>query len=52
MVGGREKQNSFNTAESSSASGVFADWKIALPSINVSIDTPYVRVIEEQKQKK
>jgi hypothetical protein len=36
---------------SQSASGVSADWDIAPLLLNVSIDTPYVGVIEEQKQK-
>jgi hypothetical protein len=35
----------------SSASDVSAYWECAPPLLNVSIDTPYVGVIEEQKQK-
>ncbi len=51
MVGGHNKQNNFNTATLSWASGVSAYWKCAPPLLNVSIDTPFVGVIEEQKQK-
>jgi hypothetical protein len=51
MVGGHDKQNNYSTATLSSASGVSADWECVLPLLNVSIDTPYVGVIEEQKQK-
>jgi hypothetical protein len=47
MMGGHKRQNNFDIAASSSASGVSADWECAPPLPNVSIDTPYVGVIEE-----
>jgi hypothetical protein len=55
MVGGHEKQNSSNTTATSSsvlASAVSADWECAPPLQNISVDTQYIGVIEEQKQKK
>jgi hypothetical protein len=53
MVQGHETQNnSKTTATSSSASGVSANWVCARPLKNVSVDTQYTGVIEEQKQKK
>jgi hypothetical protein len=54
MVGGHEKQiNSITTSTSSSASAlaVSADWDIAPPLQNVRVDTQYVGIIEEQKNK-
>jgi hypothetical protein len=53
MVGGHEKQSESNTtsaSSSASASAVSVDWDIAPPLQNVSIDTQYVGMIEEQKQ--
>jgi hypothetical protein len=58
MVGGYEKQIDSNTTSTSSsasasasASAVSADWDIAPPLRNVRVDTQYVGMIEEQKQK-
>jgi hypothetical protein len=54
MVGGHEQQNSSNTTATSSsvlASAVSADWECAPPLQNISVDTQYIGVIEEQKQK-
>jgi hypothetical protein len=56
-VGGHEKQSHSNTTSSSSsasalASAVSADWLIAPPLQNVMVDTQYVGIIEEQRQKK
>jgi hypothetical protein len=39
------------TAMLSLASGVFADWDCTRPLQNVCVDTQYIGVIEEQKQK-
>jgi hypothetical protein len=53
MVGGHEKQSDSNTTSTfslASASAVSADWDIAQPLQNVSVDTQYVGIIEEQKQ--
>ncbi len=55
MVGGHEKQNEYNTTSTSSsasalASAVSADWLIAPPLQNVTVDTQYVGINEEQKQ--
>ncbi len=56
MVGGHEKQSESNTTSTSSsasasASAVSADWRIAPPLQNVRVDTQYVGINEEQKQK-
>ncbi len=57
VVGGHEIQSESNTTSTSSsvsalASAVSADWLIALlPLQNVRVDTQYVGIIEEQKQK-
>jgi hypothetical protein len=54
VVGEHEKQDDSNTAatsSSASASAVSADWDCAPPLQNVSVDTQYIGVIEEQKQK-
>jgi hypothetical protein len=54
MVEGHEKQSDSNTTSSSSsasASAVSADWDIAPPLQNVRVETQYVGIIEEQKQK-
>jgi hypothetical protein len=54
MVGGHEKQidsNTTSTSSSASASAMSADWDIAPPLQNVRVDTQYVGIIEEQKQK-
>jgi hypothetical protein len=53
MVEGHEKQidsNTTSTSSSASASAVSADWDIAPPLQNVSNDTQYDGIIEEQKQ--
>ncbi len=53
MVGGHEKQSDFNTTSTSSSastSAVSADWDIAPPLRNVTVDTQYVGIIEEQTQ--
>jgi hypothetical protein len=53
MVGGHEKQSDYNTtsiSSSASASAVSAHWVIALPLQNITVDTQYVEIIEEQKQ--
>ncbi len=55
MVGGHEKQSESNTTSTSSsvsalASAVSADWDIAPPLQNVTVDTQYVGINEEQKQ--
>jgi hypothetical protein len=50
MVGGHEKQidsKTTSTSSSASASVVSADWDIAPPLQNVSVDTQYVGIIEE-----
>jgi hypothetical protein len=52
MVGGHEQQSDSNTTATSSAasaSAVSADWDFALPLQNVSVDTQYIGIIEEQK---
>ncbi len=56
MVGGHEKQSESNTTFTSSsvsalALAVSADWLIAPPLQNVTVETQYVGVNEEQKQK-
>jgi hypothetical protein len=56
MVRGHEKQIDSNTTSTSSsasasASAVSADWDIAPPLQNVKVDTQYVGINEEQKQK-
>jgi hypothetical protein len=56
MVGGHEKQSESNTTStfssaSASASAVSADWLIAPPLQNVRVDTQYVGIIEDQKQR-
>jgi hypothetical protein len=54
MVGGHEKQSNSNTtstSSSASASPVSADWLIAPPLQNVRVDTQYVGIIKEQKQR-
>jgi hypothetical protein len=53
MVGGHEQQSESNTTSTSSsasasASAVSADWLIAPPLQNVSVDTQYFGIIEEQ----
>jgi hypothetical protein len=55
MVGGHETQSESNTTSTSSsvsalASAVSADWLIAPPLQNVTVDTQYVGINEEQKQ--
>ena len=55
MAGGHEKQSESDTTSTSlsasaSASAVFADWLIAPPLQNVTVDTQYVGIIEEQKK--
>jgi hypothetical protein len=53
-VGGHEKRNDSNTRATSSsalASAVSANWECAPPLQNVSVDTQYIGVIEEEKQK-
>ncbi len=53
MVGGHEKQSDSNTtltSSSASASAVSADWDIAPPWQNATVDTKLVGIIEEQKQ--
>ncbi len=55
MVGGYEKQSESNTTSTSSsasalASAVSADWLIVPPLQNVTVDTQYVGINEEQKQ--
>jgi hypothetical protein len=54
MVGGHEKQSESNTTSTSSsasalASAVPADWLIAPFLQNVTVDTQYVGINEEQK---
>jgi hypothetical protein len=60
MVGGHEKQSESNTTSTSSsasasasalASAVSADWLIAPPLQNVTVDTQYVWINEEQNNK-
>jgi hypothetical protein len=54
MVRGHETQNNSNTtatSSSASVSAVSADWECVPPLQNVSVDTQYIGVIEEQKQK-
>jgi hypothetical protein len=54
MVGGHEKPSESNTTSTSSsalASVESADWDIAPPLQNFRVDTQYVGIIEEQKQK-
>ncbi len=55
MVGGHEKQSESNTTSTSSsvsalASAVSADYLIAPPLQNVTVDTQYVGINEEEKQ--
>ncbi len=54
MVGGYEKQSDSNTTTTSSSASTSAvsapDWDIPPPLQNVSVDTQYVGIIEEQKQ--
>ncbi len=55
MMGGHEKQSESNTTSKSSsvsalASPVSADWLTAPPLQNVTVDTQYVGINEEQKQ--
>ncbi len=55
MVGGHEKQRESNTTSTSSsasalASAVSADWLIAPPLQNVTVDTQFVGINKEQKQ--
>jgi hypothetical protein len=56
MVGGHEKQSDSNATSTFSsasvlASAVSADWLIAPSFQNVRVDTQYVGINEEQKQK-
>jgi hypothetical protein len=54
MVEGHEKQidsNTTSTSSSASAPAVSADWDIAPPLQNVRVDTQYVGIIEEKKNK-
>ncbi len=54
MLGGHENQSESNTtstsSSSSAASAVSADWLIAPPLQNVTVDTQYVGINEEQEQ--
>jgi hypothetical protein len=43
--------NTTSTSLSASAYAVSADWDIAPPLQNVRVDTQYVGIIEEQKNK-